>query len=94
MASKWEKLVPRFIQQVDYDENGVIVEDLFTKEQFHMPYCETMQSWIPWGGTLCLLEEFNGGYYMNGVAIIVSPNQLRQAVDFLKNKYQGNRSFL
>ena len=42
LAAKWEKLRPRLIQQVDYDEQGVFVEDLFSKEQFHMPYCETM----------------------------------------------------
>ena len=32
LAVQWEKLRPRLIQQVDYDEQGVFVEDLFSKE--------------------------------------------------------------
>ena len=84
LAIQWEKLRPRLIQQVDYDERGVFVEDLFSKERFHMPYCETMPYWTPWAGTFCMLEEFEGGYYINGVAISVAPDQVMQAYEFLK----------
>ena len=84
LALQWEKLRPRLIQQVDYDEQGVFVEDLFSKERFHMPYCETMPHWTPWVGTFCMLEEFEGGYYINGVAISVAPDQVMQAYDLLK----------
>src|SRR3954468_10731955 len=84
LALEWEKLRPRLIQQVDYDEQGVFVEDLFSKERFHMPYCETMPQWTPWVGTFCMLEEFEGGYYINGVAISVAPDQVTQAYDLLK----------
>ena len=84
LALQWEKLRPRLIQQVDYDEQGVFVEDLFSKEVFHMPYCETMPYWTPWAGTFCMLEEFEGGYYINGVAISVAPDQVMQAYEFLK----------
>ena len=84
LALEWEKLRPRLIQHVDYDEQGVFVEDLFTKEVFHMPYCETMPHWTPWTGTFCMLEEFDGSYYLNGVAISVAPEQVMQAYEFLK----------
>jgi hypothetical protein len=86
LAAKWVKLSPRLIQQVDYDEKGVFVEDLFSKEQFHMPYCETMPEWTPWAGTFCMLEEFEGGYYINGMAISVAPSQVMQAYDLLEQK--------
>ena len=84
LAVQWEKLRPRLIQQVDYDEQGVFVEDLFSKERFHMPYCETMPYCTPWAGTFCMLEEFEGGYYINGVAISVAPDQVMQAYELLK----------
>ena len=84
LASQWEKLRPRLIQHVDYDEQGVFVEDLFSKEVFHMPYCETMPYFTPWTGTYCMLEEFDGGYYINGVAISVAPDQVMQAYQLLK----------
>ena len=84
LAVQWETLRPRLIQQVDYDEQGVFVEDLFSKERFHMPYCETMPYWSPWAGTFCMLEEFEGGYYINGVAISVAPDQVMQAYELLK----------
>ena len=85
LATGWERLVPRLIQQVDYDERGVVVEDLFTKERFHMPYCETMKEWVPWAGTFCLLEEFENGYYINGIAVSVGPTDVKQAFDLLNN---------
>ena len=34
LAKDWERLVPRLIQQVDYDESGVVVEDLSRKSVF------------------------------------------------------------
>jgi len=90
LALKWEKLSPRLIQQVDYDDQGVFVEDLFTKERFHMPYCETMSEWIPWAGTLCMLEEFDGGYYINGVATSVDPDSVKNAYRFITEKMKEN----
>jgi len=85
MAQKWESLVPRLIQHVDFNEHGVVVEDLFTNERFHMPYCETLPEPQPWGGVFCLLEEWNGGYYVNGVAAIVGPRKLKAAEKVLKS---------
>ncbi|WP_019153889.1 YecA family protein [Robertmurraya massiliosenegalensis] len=92
LAKVWETLVPRLIQHVDFDEQGVLVEDLFTHERFHMPYCETLLEPQPWAGAFCLLEERDGGYYMNGVAVIVGPEKLKKAEEFLKNhlKETGN----
>ena len=92
LASQWEKLRPRLIQHVDYDEQGVFVEDLFSKEVFHMPYCETMPYWTPWAGTFCMLEEFDGGYYINGVAISVAPDQVMQAYDLLRQTMVRDQS--
>ncbi|GLB61867.1 YecA family protein [Cytobacillus sp. NCCP-133] len=85
MAQVWESLVPRLIQHVDFHERGVVVEDLFTHERFHMPYCETLPVPQPWGGAFCLLEEQDGGYYMNGVAAIVGPRRLKEAKELLKS---------
>ena len=86
LAKGWERLVPRLIQQVDYDERGAVVEDLFTKERFHMPYCETMKEWVPWAGTFCLIEEFGMGLLdINGIAVSVGPTDVKQAFDLLTN---------
>ncbi|MGG0716241.1 SEC-C domain-containing protein [Robertmurraya massiliosenegalensis] len=92
LAKVWETLVPRLIQHVDFNEQGVLVEDLFTHERFHMPYCETLLEPQPWAGAFCLLEERNGGYYMNGVASIVGPEKLKEAEALLKSnlKETGN----
>ncbi len=88
MAQVWESLVPRLIQHVDYNEQGVLVEDLFTHEQFHMPYCETLPEAQPWGGTFCLLEENDGGYYMNGIAVMIGPDKLKEAEKLLKSRLE------
>ncbi|WP_404330249.1 YecA family protein [Mesobacillus maritimus] len=85
MAHSWESLVPRLIQHVDFNEQGVLVEDLFSNERFHMPYCETLPEPQPWAGALCLLEEWNGSYYMNGVAAIVGPRKLKAAERLFKS---------
>lgn len=85
LAQVWESLVPRLIQHVDFNEQGVLVEDLFTHERFHMPYCETLPEPHPWGGAFCLLEESDGSYYMNGVTVIVGPGELKEAEELLKS---------
>ncbi|KAA9015526.1 SEC-C metal-binding domain-containing protein [Niallia endozanthoxylica] len=90
LALEWEKMIPRLIQQVDYDDQGIFVEDLFTKERFHMPYCETMPKWIPWAGTLCMLEEFDGGHYINGVATSVAPDSVKNAYYIIAKKMKEN----
>ncbi|WP_071393407.1 SEC-C metal-binding domain-containing protein [Bacillus tuaregi] len=92
LALDWEKMIPRLIQQVDYDEHGVIVEDLFSNEKFYMPFCETMPEWIPWAGTICMLEEFDGGYYINGVATSVGPDSLKNAYEYIEEKMKENQS--
>lgn len=91
LVKSWERLVPRLIQQVDYDESGVVVEDLFTKERLHMPYCETMKEWVPWAGTYCLLEKFGDGYYINGMAVSVGPTELKRAFDFLNHQLEETK---
>lgn len=84
LAQVWESLVPRLIQHVDFNEQGVFVEDLFTQERLYMPYCETLPEPQPWAGAFCLLEEKDDGYYMNGVAAIVGPGNLKKAEKLLK----------
>ncbi|MCP8969358.1 SEC-C metal-binding domain-containing protein [Ectobacillus ponti] len=78
MLQIWKGLIPRFIQMIDYDEQGVIVEDAVTKERLWMPYAPTMPDPIPWGGALCLLEEMGSGYYIHGMALIVGPQELEK----------------
>lgn len=85
-AEKWTHMVPLLLQQVDYNDQGVFMEDLFTNARYFMPYCETMQKWVPWAGTFCMLEEFDGGFYLNGVAATVSPDQLGQAFTFINQQ--------
>lgn len=84
MLEVWKGLVPRFIQIVDYDEAGVFVEDILTKEKLHMPYAPTMPKPIPWGGALCLLEEMGGGYYINGMTVVIGPHELVKGIARLK----------
>jgi SEC-C motif len=79
LLETWVSLVPRLIQFVDMDESGVTAEDAFTHERFHMPFCETMSELVPWGGTFCLLEPFDEGYYVHGVAIIEGPRGIKRA---------------
>ena len=85
IAENWERQVPRLFQQVDEFDDGVIVEDLFSKEKLHMPYCETMPKSNPGKGGFCIIEPFDGDYYMNGVAMIVAPEQVNQAYRYIEN---------
>ena len=42
-----------------------------------------MKKWVPWAGTYCLLEKFEDGYYINGIAVFVGPDDLKRAFDLL-----------
>jgi hypothetical protein len=79
LLETWVSLVPRLLQIVDMDDEGVTAEDAFTHERFYMPYCETMSEPIPWGGTFCLLEPFGEGYYVHGAAIFEGPRGIKRA---------------
>ena len=91
IAENWEGQVPRLFQQVDEYDGGVIVEDLFSKEKLRMPYCETMPKSNPGKGGFCIIEPFDGDYYMNGVAMIVAPERVNQAYRYIENIIEETR---
>jgi hypothetical protein len=94
MLETWTKLKPRLIQTVDHVDTGVIVEDLSTKERLQVSYSDALSDFSPWSGCICLLEQFEDRYFINGVTSFVGPKEVAKAyskvIDIMENT---NKSF-
>jgi hypothetical protein len=91
LLETWLALVPRLIQIVDADEDGVIVEDQMTKERLYMPFCETMPKVLPWAGSFCFIEPVDGRYYIHGVAVIEGPRGIQRAYEKIQQLLQKTK---
>jgi hypothetical protein len=80
----WVDLIPRVMQVVDHEDQGVTVEDVFTHEKLFMPYSETLIKLSPWSVSFGFVEPFLNGYCINGIISWVSPFYKDQFVDKIK----------
>jgi SEC-C motif/Phage integrase, N-terminal SAM-like domain len=80
-ADIWQSLTPKIVQAINTDNEIIHFEDVFTKEQYQVPVKkENVTSFLPWYGTIALLEPFNDLFYFNGVRVFEDPNGVYRAV--------------
>ena len=81
MAQRWTTLVPKLIQAVDQNENGMIAKDLKSNEKVFMPFSETLEEIRPWQVTFGLIEPFHNEYFFNGVISWAAPHTVDKIVN-------------
>jgi hypothetical protein len=80
MANTWLTLTPKIVQAVNKENDIILFEDVFTKEQFHVADTrDNVPFFAPWYGTVALLEPFNDLFYFNGVRIFGDPTGVDRA---------------
>ncbi|WP_082883863.1 YecA family protein [Bacillus sp. SJS] len=85
MLRTWISLNPRLLQAIDRSEHSVLFEDQFTGETFPVPRSpENTGEFIPWYGTLSMLEPFENQYLFNGLRAFTTPQGIRAAVSMTK----------
>ncbi|ABO68536.1 YecA family protein [Geobacillus thermodenitrificans] len=88
MLDRWVGLVPRLVQFVDRNDDGVIAVDRWTGETLFMPFSETMPNVVPWGGMFAFLEPSDNGYYVQGAASIIGPDGVKKAEEQIRTLLQ------
>ncbi|MGO4888210.1 SEC-C domain-containing protein [Anaerobacillus sp. MEB173] len=92
MLESWVKMVPRIIQYIDKNDNGIVVEDIMTKEQFYLPYCESIHRnhVPPWSIALSFLEPYKEGHCLHGVTLWTSPDRIQPLVNEVNRLRKDN----
>ncbi len=82
MAENWTKLQLKLVQAISGNEKEILFEDVLTKERFIVPYIkENVADFLPWYGTLGLLEPFENHFYFNGVSAFKGPQEVHAAAE-------------
>ncbi|MBM7606359.1 hypothetical protein JOC75_004407 [Metabacillus crassostreae] len=85
MAKTWASLKPKLIQAVNKSDEAILFEDVITKQQYPVStFKENIPNFVPWFGTLGLLEPFEQFYYFNGVRIFKDPESIKRAANKLE----------
>ena len=80
LLNNWITLKPQLVQAIDFNEEYVTFEDMFSKKTYKVAkQKENISQSLPWFGTLTLLEEFNERFYFNGAKLFVEPFRLYHA---------------
>lgn len=86
MAKSWSGLTLKLVEAVNKKDSIVLFEDMLTKEQFTVPEIrENIPTFLPWYGTLGLLESYDGQDYFNGVRIFKGPAHLMNALELVRD---------
>ncbi|AZB44625.1 hypothetical protein CEF21_21330 [Bacillus sp. FJAT-42376] len=81
MIQTWISSKPRLLQAIDASEQSIVFEDQFTAETFQVVRSkENSGDFIPWYGTLSILEPFEDQYLFHGLRAFTTPQGLRAAV--------------
>lgn len=67
MLERWRGMKLSCYQLVDQYEQGAVIEDIWTKERYRMPYCETMIKLPPWTGSVGMIEPYIEDWCIHGV---------------------------
>lgn len=99
MAENWTKLQLKLVQAIAGGEKEILFEDVLTKERFIVPYIkENVADFLPWYGTLGLLEPFENHFYFNGVSAFKGPQKVGEAAEkineLMKNTGLGREQVL
>lgn len=90
MLERWVGLRPSCFQVIDLYEHGVIIEDLWTSEQFRLPYCETVRDVPPWSVFIGLIEPFLDEWCPLGVLTFWKPDLKFLIPDWIAELGKGN----
>lgn len=80
MLGRWLEMKLSCYQHVDRYEQGEIIEDIWTKERFKMPYNETMIKMPPWTVAIAMLEPFVEHFCIHGVTMWGHPDIAREII--------------
>lgn len=72
MLENWRSLKLSCYQLVDEYEQGAIIEDIWTKERYRMPYCETMMKLPPWTVSVGMIEPYIEDWCIHGIFMWVT----------------------
>jgi hypothetical protein len=85
MAKTWTGLTFKIVEAVNKKDEIVLFEDVLTKEQFPVQDLENnISKFIPWYGTIGLLESFEEKYYFNGVRMFEGPVNIKRAANLVR----------
>lgn len=92
MAHTWASLKPKLIQAVNKSDESILFQDVITKKQYPVStFKENIPNYVPWFGTLALLEQFEQFYYFNGVRIFKDPDSIKRAEKKLEEIASGEK---
>jgi hypothetical protein len=81
MANTWQELTPKIVQAVNKEADIIYYEDRFTNKQYRVPFIKNDDpAFVPWYGTIGLLEPFEQLFYFNGVRVFEDPMGVNRAV--------------
>lgn len=85
MAKTWAGLTFKIVEAVNKKDGIVLFEDVLTKEQFPVRDLENnIPTFVPWYGTIGLLESFEDQYYFNGVRMFEGPENVMRAANLVR----------
>ncbi|ASA25707.1 YecA family protein [Paenibacillus donghaensis] len=67
MLQRWREMKISCYQMVDQYEQGAVIEDIWSKERYRMPYCETMIKLPPWTVSIGMIEPYVQDWCIHGV---------------------------
>ncbi|WP_249896697.1 hypothetical protein [Paenibacillus sp. PK3_47] len=74
MLERWREMKVSCYQLVDQYEQGGVIEDIWSKERYRMPYSETMPKLPPWTVSVGMLEPYFDDWCIHGVFMWGSPD--------------------
>lgn len=67
MLRRWGEMKLSCYQLVDQYDQGMVIEDIWTKQTYRMPYCETMIKLPPWTVSVGMIEPYIEDWCIHGV---------------------------
>ncbi|MHA6482141.1 YecA family protein [Paenibacillus sp. strain BS8-2] len=81
MLERWRSMKISCFQMVDLYEHGTVIEDIWSGERYHMPYCETMVKLPPWSVAAGMIEPFFDDWCIHGAMMWGHPNVKTRVLD-------------
>ncbi|WNS41554.1 hypothetical protein LOS79_21335 [Paenibacillus sp. MMS20-IR301] len=85
MLERWAAMKVSCYQVVDQYEHGMIIEDLWSKERYRMPYCETMMKLPSWTVSVGMIEPYMGDWFIHGVHMWSHPDVAYEVMTRVKS---------
>ncbi|KWX75793.1 hypothetical protein AMQ83_36215 [Paenibacillus riograndensis] len=92
MLERWREMKISCYQLVDQYEQGAILEDIWSKKRYRMPYCETMIKLPPWTVSIGMIEPYVEDWCIHGMLMWGHPDvasEVMTRVGQLKEEMAG-----